>query len=95
MGLLENNWKMWAVLLACFIIAAVMTPLIRTVTDDICLDFILFANNGVEFDTDNPAESGMSWFSKSVLTPLLGFSISFFFGLIILSTLLRFIFRTR
>ena len=84
MGLVENNWKMWAVLFACFIIAAVMTPLIRTVTDDICLDFILFANNGEEFDTDNPVESGMSWFSKSVLTPLLGFSISFFFSLIFL-----------
>ncbi|WP_205049138.1 hypothetical protein, partial [Paracoccus sp. SY] len=77
------------------IIAAVMTPLIRTVTDDICLDFILFANNGEEFDTDNPVESGMSWFIKSVLTPLLGFSISFFFSLIFISTLLRFISRTR
>ena len=95
MGILENNWKMWAVIVACSIIAAAMTPLIRTVTNDICLDFLLFSNNGEDFDASSPFEASLSWFTHSVLLPLLAFSFSFFLSLISFLALLSFISRTQ
>lgn len=89
-----GRWEKCASLIVCIVLAVIITPYIRVVTDNLCLSLISFANNEID-EAGNYSQSYVVIFYEYFLFPLLGFSFSLLLSATAFRTLVSVILRVR